>query len=159
MTVIVSDTSPITSLIQISQLDLINKVFGNVVIPDTVYIELCRVPNQKNILDNQSWIFVQKAHDRQKVASLELELDAGEAEAIVLALEIRADYLLIDEWQGRKKAEKLGVKIIGVLGLLLRAKHEGIIPEVKFIMDELIYQAEFRIHPTLYQQVLKSAGE
>ncbi len=87
MTVIVSDTSPITSLIQIDQLDLINKVFGDVFIPEAVYTELCRVPNQKSILDNQNWIFVRNAQNRKQVANLELDLDAGEAEAIVLAIE------------------------------------------------------------------------
>ena len=159
MMVIVSDTSPITSLIQINQLALIHKVFDNVVIPESVYAELCRVPNQKDLLDIQTWIFVQKASDRQKVAELETELDAGEAEAITLALEVKADFLIIDEWTGREKAEELGIKIIGVLGLLLRAKKDGLILTVKDLMDELIYKAEFRIHPILYRQVIKSAGE
>ena len=159
MTVIVSDTSPITSLIQIGRLDLVNQVFGSVVIPDAVYAELCRVPQQEEILNNQNWIFFQKAKKKKKVVNLEIELDPGEAEAIILALEIKADYLLIDEWKGREKAEELGIKIIGVLGLLLRAKNEGFISAVKILMDELIYKAEFRIHPALYQQVLKSAGE
>ena len=158
MMVIVSDTSPITSLIQINQLDLIHKVFGNVVIPESVYVELCRVPNQKDVLDIQTWIFIQKASDQQKVAELEIDLDAGEAEAITLALEIKADFLIIDEWKGREKAEELGIKIIGVLGLLLRAKKDGSITHVKALMDELIYKAEFRIHPALYQQVIKKAG-
>lgn len=159
MMVIVSDTSPITSLIQINQLDLIHKVFGNVVIPESVYAELCRVPNQKDVLDNHTWIFIQKANDRLKVEELSTELDAGEAEAITLALEVKADFLIIDEWKGREKAKILGIKIIGVLGLLLRAKKDGFIPNVKTIMDELIYTAEFRIHPTLYHQIIKISGE
>lgn len=110
-------------------------------------------------MDSHNWIFVEKAVDRNHVADLELELDAGEAEAIVLALEVKADYLIIDEWKGREKAEALGIKIIGVLGLLLQAKKENLIPEVKVLMDELIYQAEFRIHPKLYQAILKIAEE
>lgn len=157
--VIVSDTSPITSLIQVNRLDLIRQVLGKVIIPETVYDELCKVPNQQSILDAQPWIFVQKANNRQKVAELEKDLDAGESEAIVLALEVNADFLVIDEWKGRERAEELGLKIIGLLGLLLRAKKEGFVTSVKLEMDELIEKAEFRINPLLYKQILKMADE
>jgi hypothetical protein len=157
--VIVSDTSPVTSLIQIGRLELLNQVFGNVVIPKAVYQELCKVPNQQPVIDSQNWLFVQKAADRNLVKKLEKELDEGEAEAIALALELKADYLVIDEFRGRDKAEDIGLKIIGTIGTLLEAKKKGLIPKVKPLMDDLIRNATFRIHPTLYQQVLKISGE
>lgn len=157
--VIVSDTSPVTSLIQIGRLELLNAVFGQVVVPMAVYDELCKVPGQQTIIDQQNWLFMDHAKDSQHVKTLENELDLGEAEAIVLALELQADYLLIDEFKGRNKAEEIGLKIIGTLGILLQAKQIGLIPSVKPLIDDLIQKAEFRVHATLYQQVLRIAGE
>lgn len=157
--VIVSDTSPVTSLIQIGRLELLNQVFGSVVIPEAVYHELCKVPNQQQVIDAQNWLFVQKAADRNLVKKLETELDVGEAEAIALALEQNADYLVIDEFEGRAKAEEVGLKIVGTIGTLLEAKKKGLLPQIKPLMEELIQKAKFRIHPGFYQQVLKIAGE
>jgi len=157
--VIVSDTSPVTSLIQIGQLELLNAIFGQVVIPTAVYEELCRVPGQQIVIDQQNWLFIDHAQDSKHVKTLEIDLDPGEAEAIVLALELKADYLVIDELKGRNKAEEIGLKIIGSLGVLLQAKQLGLIPAVKPLIDNLIQKAEFRVHPALYQQVLKIAGE
>jgi len=157
--VIVSDTSPVTSLIQIGRLDLLNLVFGSVVIPEAVYSELCKVPNQQQVIDEQNWLFLQKATDRNLVKTFEVELDAGESEAIALALELKADYVVIDEFKGREIAEDNGLKIIGTIGTLLEAKNKGLIPKVKPLMDELIQKATFRINPAFYQQVLKIANE
>ena len=157
--VIVSDASPVTSLIQVGQLELLNAVFGQVVVPRAVYNELCKVPGQQTIIDQQNWLFIDHAKDLKHVKTLENELDAGEAEAIVLALEMRADYLVIDEFKGRNKAEEIGLKIIGSLGVLLQAKQKGLISAVKPLIDDLIQKAEFRVHPALYQQVLNIAGE
>ena len=135
--VIVSDTSPVTSLIQIGRLELLTQVFGQVVVPKTVYDELCKVPGQQAVIDQQNWLFIDHAKDHSHVKILENELDAGEAEAIVLALELKADYLVIDEFKGRSKAEEIGLKIIGSLGVLLQAKQIGLIPAVKPLIDDI----------------------
>lgn len=87
------------------------------------------------------------------------ELDKGEAEAIALALELKADALIIDELKGRNKAEQVGLRIIGLLGTLVEVKKEGLIPAVKPLMDDLVSKAGFKIRPALYQQVLKISGE
>jgi uncharacterized protein len=155
--IIVSDTSPITNLIQIGQLHLLKKSFGIVILPTIVYDELCKLTFQKEILDAQSWIFVQSAKDRNQV--LQIGLDPEESEAIVLALELNADFLIIDELDGRLVAEQKGLKIVGLLGCLIRAKTENHIDSVKVLMDELIQKTGFRINPNLYQHILKLAGE
>lgn len=116
---VVSDTSPITNLIQIGQLNLLRQLFHQVVIPQMVYNELCEIPYQKKELTQQPWIIIQAAKNKDAVKALTTELDPGEAEAIVLALELKADYLVIDEWKGRNKAESLGLRIVGLLGTLL----------------------------------------
>jgi predicted nucleic acid-binding protein len=85
--------------------------------------------------------------------------DNGEASSVVLALELKADYLLIDEHKGRSEAEKLGLKITAIVGVLLRAKNEKYIKLIKPILVELQQEANFRIHPMLYEKPLEIAGE
>lgn len=108
--IVVSDTSPVTNLFKINQLEILQKVFGIVILPTAVYDELCHLPEQKVWIDQQTWMFVQNPKDTQLVHKLEDDLDEGEAEAIALALELKADYLIIDELKGREKAEEMGLK-------------------------------------------------
>ncbi len=90
---------------------------------------------------------------------LRKELDRGEAEAIALALELKAEMLIIDELKGRNRAELAGLKIIGLLGTLIEAKKRNLIEAVKPLMEDLVDKAGFKIHPILYQRVLKISGE
>ena len=82
-----------------------------------------------------------------------------QANAIALALELQADDLLIDERLGRQEALRLGIPIIGILGILLVAKQRSLIPQVQPVMDALINQAGFRISPRLYQRILSLSQE
>jgi uncharacterized protein len=97
--------------------------------------------------------------DRAQVRESRRFLDAGEAEAIALALELSSDRLLIDEAAGRAIAESAGLKITGILGVLLIARNRGFIPAVQPLIDKLIQQAGFRVSPLLYQSILNTAGE
>jgi predicted nucleic acid-binding protein len=93
------------------------------------------------------------------IASLQLEVDEGEAEAIALAFELNADLLLIDERIGRAVASRLGIRFIGLLGVLIEARHKGLILAVKPVLDELIAGAGFWVTRELYDSVLRAAGE
>lgn len=97
--------------------------------------------------------------DQAFVERLKDELDAGEAEAIALALELKADRLLIDERLGRQVAQRLGVSVTGLLGVLVAAKQVNLIAELKPILDNLITQAKFWVHPDLYRQILQDVDE
>jgi uncharacterized protein len=156
--IVISDTSPITNLIQVGGLDILEKVFGKIIIAQTVYDELCQIKHQKTIVDSQLWISVLAAENRVILAELQEKLDKGEAESILLAVEMNADYLVIDEIKGRTIAENMGVKIVGLLGTLIKAKEKGILEEVKPIIDDLT-KIGFRINPVLYKHVLKITNE
>jgi predicted nucleic acid-binding protein len=87
------------------------------------------------------------------------QLDPGESEAIALALDINADLLLIDERRGRAEANRLGIRITGLLGVLVEAKQRSLIPVVQPLMDDLIATSQFRVFQALYNQILAMVGE
>lgn len=157
--IVVSDTSVITNLFRIGQLDILEQLFSEIVIPQGVYEELEKLPQQKAQIDAIDWIKIKQIEDSTRYIQLRKTLDRGESESIVLAIELKADALLIDEKKGRKTAKELGIEVTGLLGVLLEAKIEGIIEAVKPLMDDLIYQAEFRISPRLYKDILERAME
>ncbi len=103
------------------------KIFGTIIIPNEVFTELCRIESQKEILNKQFWIVRATVSDPILKEKLSKELDEGEAEAIALAVELKADLLLMDEQKGRQIAESYGLKVVGILGVLIQAKQKGLI--------------------------------
>ncbi len=159
---IVSDTSPITNLIQIEQLDVLQQIFKKIVIPNQVYIELVNYEHQKEEIDKRDWILVKSVKNPNEVKILEQQLDAGEAEAIILAKELKADFLIIDERKGRKIAKEHGFKIVGllgILGILIQGKREGHINTLKPLLDKLIDEIGFRVSKKLYTRILTEVNE
>ena len=156
---IICDTSPITNLIQVGQLDTLEKLFEKGTVPQKVYQELAVYENQKEEIEKRDWIVVKTVHKYEKVLALKDVLDLGEAEAIVLAKEMNADFLIIDERKGRKIAQGLGINIIGLLGVLIQGKNKGHIEYLKPILDKLIYEVGFRVKEELYLKVLEEVGE
>jgi predicted nucleic acid-binding protein len=97
--------------------------------------------------------------DQVLLADLRRELDAGEAEPIALAVESDADLALIDERRGRMVAGRHGVRVLGLLGVLVAAKEQNLLRVIRPIMDRLTSDARFRISDDLYHRVLERAGE
>lgn len=159
---VVSNTSPITNLAAIGQLNLLQQLFKTIIIPQAVYDEMASlgysVPGTIEV-QTFPWIQTQQVTNRILVTQLQTEIDPGESEAIALAIELSAEQLLIDDYLGRKAASQLGLKITGILGILLTSKREGLILTVKPLMDDLITQAGFRISDRLYTNILQIAGE
>lgn len=127
--IIVSNTSPISSLAKVDKLSLLENIYGQVNIPQAVYDELTDIragEKVNNAIINASWIEIRSVTNKQLVKQLEFHLDRGEAEAIILAVELNANQLLIDERLGRQEANKFGLSLIGVLGMLLIAKKKRI---------------------------------
>jgi uncharacterized protein len=163
--IVVSDTSPITNLAAIGQLDLLRQIYGTIVIPLAVYREMAAagktVPGAIEV-QTLAWIQTQTVTDVQRAVDLQVnhdQIDVGEAEAIALALELKADLLLMDERRGRALANTYALNVVGLLGVLLQAKQSGIIIVVKPLLDQLIDQADFRVSRELYDIVLQRAGE
>lgn len=158
--IVVSDTSPITNLAAIGQLDLLPDLYQKVIIPSAVYRELTaaegRYPGA--IVQSLDWIEVCDVSNSLLVTALRIELDEGEAEAIALAQERAADLLLLDERRGRLAAGRFGLRVVGLLGVLIDAKRRGLILQIKPLLDELI-RIGFRISQELYERVLQAAGE
>jgi uncharacterized protein len=157
--IVVSDTSAISNLLQVDLLHILNLVYGNIIIPKAVYDELCEMEAQKQVIDSLKWIEMESASDFELIKKLESDLDAGESEAIALAIEFNADFLVIDELKGRKIAESLGIKIVGLLGTLLKAKEKGFITTISPILESLSTKAGFHINPQLKNYVLQLANE
>ena len=91
--------------------------------------------------------------------TLERDLDLGEAETIALALELGADLVLLDEKEGRHAAQRLGLRVLGVVGVLLEAKVSGNIDAVRPLLDGLRQTAGFYLSSPVYKHALSLAGE
>ncbi|MEW6499477.1 MAG: DUF3368 domain-containing protein [Cyanobacteriota bacterium] len=162
--IVISDTSAITNLAAIQHLHLLPQLYNQVTIPEAVYRELADIdPPVPGTLEVQAapWLEVRKIVNRNAVERLqrEVRLDPGESEAIALALELSADLLLIDERRGRAEADRLGLRITGLLGILVEAKHQNLIVAVKPLLDATIATSEFRVSSALYNQILEMVDE
>ena len=134
--IVVSDTTPIISLMKAGQLELLQKLFGVVYIPDAVYRELT---------ENEAF--------SEEVRMVQ-ECEAGESEAIILADEKHSDVLLMDEHKGRQVAKKMGITITGTIGILTQAFDEGMLTreDVEGCVERL-KESGIRISEKLYQRL------
>ena len=159
---VVSNASPLINLARIGKLGLLRDLYGALVIPQAVWQETVVAgagqPGADQIRD-AAWIQTREVLNKPLVLALRRELDAGEAEAIALAVEIGADLLLMDERLGRETAHHLGVRQMGLIGVLIGAKRKGIIETIKPVLDALRDIAGFHVSDNLYQRVLHDQGE
>ncbi|MCI4648600.1 DUF3368 domain-containing protein [Phaeodactylibacter sp.] len=157
--IVVSDTSAITNLIQIDHLWLLREVYQNIIIPQAVYDELVSDTKNKLIIESLSWIKIKEVKENDITRNLKEVLDPGESEAITLALELDADFIIIDEKKGRKIAEDYGLRKIGLVGILVESKRKGLIKEVRNLLEQLIEKANFFVSEKLYKDVLFQLNE
>jgi predicted nucleic acid-binding protein len=157
--IVVSDASPIIALAAIGQVDLLRGVHGDVLVPAAVRDEIHGDATGVALLAASPWIAVRSATRRDLVRDLEHRVDAGEAEAIALAIELDADFLVIDDRRGRIVARSLGLRLTGVVGILLEAKARGLVPEIRALLDDLARGAAFRVSGELRRHALDLAGE
>jgi hypothetical protein len=160
--IVISDASPLVSLARIDRLQLLPDLYRAVLIPDAVWNEVVELgagePGAKEV-ERAQWVKRCQVDNVDLVKALRQELDAGEAEAIALALEANGNVVLMDERMGREVAHHFGVQCTGTLGVLIEAKNKGMLDAVGPCLDKLIADAEFRVSDTLYRRVLEEAGE
>jgi hypothetical protein len=152
--IVVSNASPLISLGAVGRLELVRQLFGEISIPRGVLDEVRSVD-----LRTESWVILQSLRGDFMYRALEAELDRGESEAIALAVELQAGLLLMDERRGRQVASRLGLRVLGTIGLLVEAKQRSLLSTVAPVLHDLQTKAGFRVSAALYQQVLRELGE
>lgn len=160
--IVVSNTSPLTNLAAIGQFELLRSLYGSLHIPDGVWEELnadgTQWPGSLEVA-SANWIYRHPVAGSPLVVTLRRDLDRGEAESIALAIQIKAHLVLLDEREGRRAAQRLGLRVIGVVGLLLDSKAKGLIPTIREQLDALRDQAGFFLSRELYERALQLANE
>lgn len=160
--IVVSDTSCLSALIQTGQMELLPQLFGEVIIPDAVFREIQALSNfgvDVSWLPAIPWLRIMQATPSALLTRLLSDLDAGEAHAIALSIELSADLLIIDERKGRQMAESLHLTYTGLGGVLLRAKAMKLIPEVKIMLDRIEKESGFFLGKNARTVILNAAGE
>ena len=147
---VIADASSLIALVAINELDLLHKMYQKVVITDVVKNEIHA--------DLPEWIELNSNYDYKQFQILQLELDPGEASAIALALEYPGSKLIIDEFKGRSVAKRLGLTVTGTLGVVIKAKEQGLIKSGKEILIKL-EQHGFWLSEKLKKQIIAMLKE
>jgi len=157
--VVVADSSPLICFAILDKLSLLDSLFDSLIVSEEVYNEVI-VPSKpySDILSKYLNGKVKKVMNTLAVNILCHEIDRGEAEAIVLALEQNIERIFIDDSKGRRVAKKEGLVPIGSIGVLLKAKEKGLIQEIKPLLDDLISHG-IHISAGLYDSALQLAKE
>jgi predicted nucleic acid-binding protein len=164
MPVVISDASVLICLGAVGQIELLRAFYTEVLVPPAVWAEVTRAGGRPGAAETQAartdgWLQLRAPASTALLAQLHRALDAGEAEAIALAVELPRSLLLLDDADGRETAFQLGMDFTGTVGVLLRAKREGKVSALKPVLDQLLQQHSFRLSRSLYQAVLRQAGE
>lgn len=156
---IVSNTTPIISLLKIDKLNLLQKLYGEIIIPEEVYSEIEKGKSKGYYVDllKIEWIKIMKIEESEALSYF-IDLDKGEAETIILANEINADLVIIDESLGRFYAKHANLTVTGTLGILLKAKKKGYLKEIKPLLSELQNKGIW-MSDKIINEVVKLSGE
>lgn len=156
--IVVSDSSPLIALSCVDRLDLIELLFGTILVPVAVRDEVMGEA-VKIATELPPFIRVESCAAELPIRFLKLHLHSGESEAISLALERGAQGIILDDKQAREIAAELGLKVIGTLGLLILAKQKGLLAEVRPIMSQIIERINFRLAPSVLNRALSLLDE
>lgn len=158
---VVVNSTPLLVLGNIGQLDILQKMYGKIVIPEAVFHEVTEKDDAASqaVLEARNWIQVETIRNSSEYALYRARLHAGEVETMILAQqEPTADIVVLDDNAARKTAEFLGLKVTGTIGILVKAKQNGIIQQIKPLLNE-IKQNGFFISDRLMNMILHEAGE
>jgi len=154
---VVVNSSVIIALAKIGKLTLLKELFKKIIIPMQVYEEVTKdptLPGAEEIMKTR-WIEVAKISNMKLFEELCSEIDVGEAAVIVLALEINADLVVLDDKLARKKAEFFGLRYTGTIGILILAKKRKLISSLRDVLIELRNKG-FWISNKLFQKIVEN---
>lgn len=156
---IISNTTPILSLLKINKLEILKELYGQVIIPNAVYQEVEAGKHKEFYKDltQFDWLIIKDIKDTNSREYF-IDFDDGEAEVLILAKEINADLVILDEILGRRYAEILKFNLTGTLGVLLKAKEKKIIKSLKELLNELTEKGTW-LNPKLINTVLEISNE
>lgn len=158
---VVCNSSPLIHLSKIGSLSLLKDFFKEIIVPEAVYRE-CVVEGENREdarkIAKVKWIKVLKIRDEKLKRAFMMELDEGESEVLVLALEESADLILLDDYEARRVARSFGLKITGTIGILIRAKLEGKVESLKDEIEKLM-KTGFWLNKELYEKILRNMNE
>jgi predicted nucleic acid-binding protein len=156
---VVSNTTPILSLLKIKKLNILKDLYGEVIIPNAVFLEFETGINKPYYTDisKLEWVDIRKIKNIPAKTTYK-NLGKGESEVLTLAKEINADLIIMDELTGRQFAKQLDIKLTGTIGILLKAKEVGLVGSIKQLLVELIDKGTW-IHPSLFEKATELAGE
>ena len=158
---VICDSAVLIGLAKIGKLDLLERLYEKIYIPWGVYNEVVvsgRSRPGAEEIDNAKWLGKIKVKDRTAVNLLASEFGQGESEVLVLGKELKADWLILDDARARTAAVSAGYRIIGLAGILLLAKQQNLIEDIKPLFDELV-DKNFRLSDKIMQTILEKAGE
>ena len=159
--IVVVDSSILITLARIGRLGLLQHATDVIHIPESVFVEVVQKgagrPGSAE-LAQADWLLRRTVRDVAAVDRLRTRLGRGESEAIVLAKELGADFLIIDDAAARQVAEAEGQRVVGLLGWLIHLKQRGIVAAIKPVVDEMLASG-FYLDEQRYQSILRRAGE
>jgi len=150
---VVSNSSPLIALARIERLDLLPAIFESVLIPPAVAREIAPA-----IPVPPTWLRIQGPNVAPPASLLRRRLGDGEREALALAIELKADWIILDDLPARRSAEATGLNVIGTLGTLVTAKRAGLLKSIRPELDALL-RTSFFLSPQLYDKLLQAAAE
>ena len=157
---VVVNSAPLIILCKIGRLDILQKLYGEILIPTAVYQEVTKVKDSACIqmMNGNEWIHVMQIQNDIEKKMYKAKLHAGEVEVMILAQEQKADLVIIDDNAAKKTAKYLGLTVTGTLGILLKAKKQGIIETIYPLLFEMKRNG-FYVDSWLEHMVLEQAGE
>ena len=158
---VIVNSTPLIALCNIGGLDLLQKVYGRIVIPQAVFDEVTEKDDSacRQIKQRPDWIEVKQISDNSQKQMYRAKLHDGEVEVMILAQEPpTADLLIIDDNAAKKTAKFLGLHVTGTLGVLLRAKRMGLVEEIAPLIEDLCKNG-FYVDETVKAMALKQASE
>lgn len=156
--IVVSDSSPLIALLSVDRIELLERLFGSVIIPPAVHDEVFGSHAGRTV-PSPEFIRVEPVPAETAVRFLKMSLHAGESEAIALALEKGNGRIILDDKQARETADRLGLHVIGTVGVLILAKEKGYLDEVRSLITQMMDRISFRIAPSVLNRALTRLNE